>query len=402
MKKRTIYILSGLLVFQLFLVACGDSTPTSPSAATTAASTTAATTTTSVPTTAAATTVAVTTAPATTTSATPTVAATIAAMTTSAATTAAPTTQEAAAAPTTSVASAGASQYPMSVTDNTGTVITLSKKPERIVCLTRDCVDDLAELNIEPAAIANYFTIIASNPLIFGEKGKTFATIGGENFFEPNLEDIAKAKPDLIIGIAGVHDKLRESLKNVAPFFNVLPKTYLAALDNLKTIGRMVGKADVAEASANKFMTRLATYKAQSPKNKVVMFGVAADTNSFLVSTDKTLICNLLAEIAKCPWTLPANAGQYAAFGLVSYSAEQVLELNPETIFSLTRPDIKSVQDLTKAGSVWKELKAIKSNQFFAEDGEIWDNNGGIRSISSVLDEAATRLYPDVFPKALP
>ena len=33
--------------------------------------------------------------------------------------------------------------------------------------------------------------------------------IGG-SFFEPNLEDIAAAQPDLVFGLGGVHDGLRE------------------------------------------------------------------------------------------------------------------------------------------------------------------------------------------------
>jgi iron complex transport system substrate-binding protein len=382
----------------LLLSACGDSTatisPTTAPAAATQAATTAAPTSTRAATTQAATT-AVTTTNAATTQAATTAAATTAPATTIPATQAA-TTSAATTAPATTV-----TQYPMTIVDNSGVSITIPKKVERIVCLLRDCIDILFDLQLEPAAVSKDFSPIAFNPLFYGDKAKSFVLIGG-NGFEPNLEEIAKVKPDLVVGISGFQEGLREPLKNVAPVFLIFPKTWAAALENLKAMGRMVDKAAQAEASANRFMKRLADYKAKSPKNKTVLYGATGDPKTFLISTDKTLICNLIAEVAKCPWQLPANAGPYGAAGLTSYSAEQVLAADPDAIFSLKREGIKTIDNLTQENPVWRELKAVKNKQFFAVDGEIWDNNGGIRSINIILDDLMTNLYPEVFPKALP
>lgn len=108
--KRFTPLTCLILVFSVFVAACGDNMATTAPAATTAASTTAAVT-----------------AGAATTSAT-----------TSAATTA-----------TGVTATAGDLSY----TDMTGFKGTLPKPAERIVCMWTDCFDMITELGIEPLAV---------------------------------------------------------------------------------------------------------------------------------------------------------------------------------------------------------------------------------------------------------
>ncbi|NES79070.1 MAG: ABC transporter substrate-binding protein [Okeania sp. SIO1H4] len=164
-----------------------------------------------------------------------------------------------------------ATEETLIVTDSTNTEIVLDKIPERILGLDHVCLDILAELGIEPAGVLENMADFAQEPDMFGEQGKKIAQIGSVSFLEPNLEQVVQLKPDLIIGL-DVHKKTREALKGVVPLYMLaIPKTYSDAIANLKTAGELTGKNIEAEAAAQKFLDKLATYKAKSPKNQNIL-----------------------------------------------------------------------------------------------------------------------------------
>jgi len=82
----------------------------------------------------------------------------------------------------------------LTFTDATHTTVTLTKQPTRIACLVGICEDILASLGIDPVAVNDK---LGQDPAFFGDKAKSFSVIGGA-FFDPNVEDIAKATPDLV------------------------------------------------------------------------------------------------------------------------------------------------------------------------------------------------------------
>src|SRR5579884_2234759 len=88
-----------------------------------------------------------------------------------------------------------ASTTSLTFTDATHTTVTLSKRPARIVCLVSLCEDILAQLGLSPVAVNDTF---GQDSHFFGSRAKSFMTIGG-TFFQPDVEDIARANPDLVI-----------------------------------------------------------------------------------------------------------------------------------------------------------------------------------------------------------
>jgi iron complex transport system substrate-binding protein len=290
----------------------------------------------------------------------------------------------------------------LSFTDATDTTVTLEAAPERIVCVTEICTDILFDLGLEPVAVPPGG--IAPLPEFFGEQAESFAIIGG-SFFEPSLEDIAQARPDLVIGLGGVHEGLRDGLQAIAPLYIMGPRTYEDSLAYLQDVGRLTGRTAEADAVAERFRERLAAYREQAPKDKTVLVMYGSDVN-FGIDTAGALVGDMLSELTNYPWPAPAPGTEGHASGGIQFSLEEVLEQNPDVLFvetfgfGPTPPEPLSEQ--LAANPLWSEIKAVQEGEVHEVSFAIWGTGRGVRSLSLVLDEAMTRTYPDVFPEPLP
>jgi iron complex transport system substrate-binding protein len=398
--------LSGLgllfVVVALVLVACGDSTATlSPTTApaittqtaTTPVATTIAPVTTGAPTTSTtATTQVATTAPATTSAA--------ATATTVASITAAATT------PGATINSSSATQYPLTITDLSGTNLTFTKKPERIVCIQTFCLDLLLELGLLPAGMMDtlYPSVTGSyfeRPEFYGDKLKAVTSIKSTNF-APDLEDTAKFKPDLIIGWTSNGVALREPLKTIAPIYTVSAGSLADIYASLRGLAKITDRQAQAEVAIKHLEDKVTAYKAKSPKTKTVLYSPGFAFTA--VYSARSSVGEVLSQVTKYPFDFPGDT----ATGRAQFSLEKILQVDPEVIFIGTFPGnsayakpLEEQKAKLKDDPFWKELKAFKTNQVYEVDFNIW-SGWGTKALSLMLDDAMPKLYPDVFPKALP
>lgn len=397
MRKRLGYFTVAFLLVQLMLIACGDSTattgPTTAPAATTQAATTPAATTTR----------AATTAPATTVATTTSAAATTQAATTAPVSTAA---NPATTAVTQNVTPAAA-QFPVTVKDGSGTSVTLTKKPDRIICLSPDCVSILFQLGLEPVALPDYLfgfgDPVLTEAKYFGAKSSKFTKISGAPGV-PDAEQIASLKPDLIVA-----DNTSDALatyRGLAPTFATAFKDITQCIETLRGMGQLTGRSVQAEAAIKQFQDRLNTYAAKSPKNKKVLY-IQIYQVSF-VPFDGSSTGQVLKQITQFPWHLDNDT---TAVGWAPLSLEKILEVDPDVIFvgtfvgSTITPQnqtlfSESKQKLTSS-PLWKEISAVKNNQIYEVNSYPWAGIG-LLSLLQIMDDAATKLYPEIFPKPLP
>jgi iron complex transport system substrate-binding protein len=290
----------------------------------------------------------------------------------------------------------------LSFTDATGTTVTLAKPPTRIACLVGVCEDILATLGIDPVAVND---TLGQDPHFFGDRAKSFARIGGQ-FFDPTVEDIAKATPDLVIGLANTHERLRDALKPIAPLYIMNPASYTDSIKYLKDIGRLTGKSSVADAAVKKFQDKLDAYKARSPKSKSTLLMYGADTN-FNIFTQGSLFGTVLDQVTSYPFPPPAAGAPTASDhepGAIPYSVDKILAKDPDTLLIASFAFAPGAQPLSKqlaANPAWSHLKAVKDSQVFEVNPSYYIFGRGTISLGLALDDAMTRLYPSVFPKPL-
>ncbi len=284
----------------------------------------------------------------------------------------------------------------VSLTDSTGEELVFSSQPVRVACLTEICPDIMAELGMEPVAVNDP---LSTDPRFFGSRADEFRIIGG-SFFEPSLEDIAAAEPDLVIGLGGVHDGLRDALRPIAPLYIVNPLTYEDSIRYLKEIGEAMGRSAEAEQAAQRFLSKLEDYKARSPKDRTALVMYGSDVN-FGIDTEGALTGGLLAEVTGYPWPKPPpDQGGHASGGM-QFSLEGVLNVDPDVIFvqTIAFPGFQPppLAEQLAANPLWSELQAVQNGEVHEVSFSLWSTGRGTRSLGLVLDEAMPLLYPDVF-----
>lgn len=290
----------------------------------------------------------------------------------------------------------------LTYTDATHTTVTLPKRPTRIACLVGLCEDILASLDIQPVAVND---TLGQDPHFFGDAAKGFQQIGGQ-FFSPNIEDIAKATPDLVIGLAGVHDQLRDALKPIAPLYIMNPITYNDSIMYLKDIGRLAGHGAQADRAAQAFSHKLAAYAAKSPKTRSTLLMYGSDV-SFNIFTQGSLFGGVLAQVTSYPWQAPGAGAAPASDhepGAEAFTLERILAQNPDSLLIASFTFAPGAQPLSKqlaANPVWSQLKAVKTGEVFEVNAQYYIFGRGTISLGLALDDAMMKLYPDVFPQPL-
>lgn len=160
-----------------------------------------------------------------------------------------------------------AQQFPMTIAHKFGTTV-IEKAPERVASLDFNGADNLLALGIQPVAIRYWYGDYPrsvwpwADPLL----KETPEILRGDLDFE----QIARAKPDLIIAIAsGITDKDYERLSLIAPVVAVAAGIgdFATPWDERALIaGRVVGKEAEAKAQVDAINQKLVEAAAAHPQ----------------------------------------------------------------------------------------------------------------------------------------
>ncbi len=295
-------------------------------------------------------------------------------------------------------ADAATPDQPIAVEDATGELVTLEAPAVRVVCLTGLCVDTMFVLGVKPVAAND---LLHRDPAYWGPEESEIGPVSG-SFFEPSLEDIAVANPDIVIGLGGVHDGLRAGLESIAPLFIVNPIGVDGMLAHVAEVGTLLGMEEEAEHAVTEFASRLEEYVAGVTAKRSVMVVYGSDVN---IGAD-TVCTPAVDAVAHATVYPPEFSGCDVHQPFPSFSVEQLLGIDPDVIFvqtygfGPTPPEPVSEQLVDHV--IWRELAAVQNGEVYEVDFFIWGTSRGINGTNFVLDEAMPKIYPEVFPAPLP
>lgn len=272
----------------------------------------------------------------------------------------------------------------LTVTDPHGGTFTLKKKPERVVCLTGLCDDALVELGLTPVATTTPALLSRSDYL--GAKGAGVPVIPG-SFGGEDVAKIAEAKPDLVIGLAGVHDQLRTAVEKFAPLWVVQVKSYDDSIGYLRALAQLTDRGRQQAEAESRFRAKLTEGAARAKAAGLDRTPVLAmyGGTSVGVNTTEDVLGHFLSQFFAYPW--PSKGGGFET--AQAYSIEEILAKAPQVIFIQSFGT--KVSDHYKDNPVWKRVPAVSAGRVFEVPTELWASGRGTRAFGIILDEALAK-----------
>lgn len=264
--------------------------------------------------------------------------------------------------------SAGSASSVHNVVDDLGRRVRVPNQPQRVLALSRNCMDDLYELGITVVGKVDEYS---NRPEL-----KALPSISRQA--SPNLEVISQLKPDLILANTRQHAQMLESLQatGAAVVFIDPSKVRKDPLtDEITFVGEITGRQSQAQDYVKHLQATCDQLKAKiAPagfKTSLFMQGggegikVAQPTGFYGLLLVKLGIENIV------PKDLPGSSKDT----WVSYDAETILQKNPDLILLKSSSNDPSQLQATLnsflQNPAWKDLKAVKNKKVFVLPGKI-------------------------------
>ncbi|MFD0658529.1 ABC transporter substrate-binding protein [Thermocatellispora tengchongensis] len=263
--------------------------------------------------------------------------------------------------PSAGASGASGGAWPRTVQHAMGTT-TIPAQPKRVVALDQSFVDAVLTLETEVVGYTTYRAIDEKLPGYLGEPlaayGKNATPVG--TLEAPSLEQIVALKPDLIVSAKVRHEALYDKLTQIAP--TVFSETTGAIWkDNLRLMGRSLGKEELAESKITAYERRAAAIGAsikeknggEMPTVSVVRFAGEPTVRLYVENSYSGLV---LKDVG---FTRPADQPTTTETIAVDISQENIGQLDADHIFVATYPD-PSVEETKKkfeGNPLWDRLK---------------------------------------------
>lgn len=270
--------------------------------------------------------------------------------------------------------------------------------PKKIVALEWSIVEELLALGVQPAGVADiknfnkWVTIDA-------QLDDSVVEVGLRT--EPNIEEIAKINPDVIIGMKGHQGKLKEELEKIAPvvmYDNTTEEAqenlYANMLDRFKQTATLVGKEKEAEDLIAHLEERMEESEknieaANLPMNDFV-FTQAYSVNqapTFRLFTPNSMVSHVLEGIGL---TNKIQDQGVQASGFIETNVEGVSNYQ-EALFLHTVQKDDPLFDNLEGNSAWNSLHFVQEDAMYDIGAGVW-TFGSILSMETLIEHVEEAL----------
>ncbi|GIP34370.1 ABC transporter substrate-binding protein [Paenibacillus sp. J2TS4] len=267
-------------------------------------------------------------------------------------------------------------QYPLTITDASGTEITFEKAPERVTSLA-------------PSETEVLFAIGAGDQVVgvdkwsnYPEEAKSKPQVGS---LDTNMEALLATEPDLVLASSSnkkVIDPIREL--NIPLYFSN-PRTLDEVFEKIKTMGLIMNRQEEAAKVIEKM---------QADKQKVVDAVKDAPKKRVYIEYNAGWTVGdgeFMDELIKLAGGTNVAAGESGWFQI---DPEKIIEINPEVILYSEGERMDSILEEIKKRPGWDQIDAVKNGALYAIDENIISRVGP--RLTDALLEAAKAIHPDL------
>ncbi|MEF3307246.1 ABC transporter substrate-binding protein [Paenibacillus sp. GYB003] len=259
----------------------------------------------------------------------------------------------------------------------------IPKPPQRVVILTNEGTEALLALGIKPVGAVKSWV---GDPWYDHIKNEMqgVKNVGTES--QPNIEEIAALKPDLIIGNKMRIEKVYDQLSKIAP------TVYSAELRgdwkvNFKLYAEAVGKKAEGDKVLADFDKRLADFKTKAGdklKQKVSLVRFMPATARIYYNDTFAGVIFKQAGIARPD---KQNKDTFAD----DVTKERIPDMEGDILFYFTYETgdgkaSKMEEDWVK-DPLWNNLNVVKNKKAFKVNDTIWNTAGGVKAANLLIDD---------------
>lgn len=270
----------------------------------------------------------------------------------------------------------------------------LDKPAKKVVVLEWVYSEDLLALGVQPVGMAdikNYNKWVNTKT----KPSKDVVDVGTRQ--QPNLEEISRLKPDLIITASFRGKAIKNELEQIAPTVMFDPSTsnndhFAEMTETFKQISKAVGKeeegkkvlADMDKAFAD---AKAKIEKADLKDKNIAMAQAftAKNVPTFRILTDNSLALQVTKKLGL---TNTFEAGKSESDGFKQTTVESLQSVQDSNFIYIVADEDNIFDTQLKGNPAWEELKFKKENKMYKLKGDTWIF-GGPESATSLATQVA-------------
>uniref|UniRef100_UPI00403FB009 ABC transporter substrate-binding protein n=1 Tax=Lysinibacillus sp. FSL K6-3209 TaxID=2921497 RepID=UPI00403FB009 len=275
------------------------------------------------------------------------------------------------------------------VTHSLGTT-TIEGTPTKIVTLYQGATDVAVAMGIKPVGVVESW---ADTPYYeYLQKDLEGIPLLGEET-QPNLEEIAKLQPDLIIASKNRHEEIYEQLSQIAP--TVVHQDVFDFKGTINLIGESTGKEDKAKELLGAWESRVADFQTKIKDKLGDKWPISASVVNFRADHARVYPAGYAGEIlTELGFKGPKNITEDPLPIVLRFTdKESIPQMDADVIYMFYIEDEATKKTLEEWTShpLWKELEAVKNDQVYRVEEVYWNFAGGILSANIMLDDIYNR-----------
>jgi iron complex transport system substrate-binding protein len=270
----------------------------------------------------------------------------------------------------------------LTVTDETGRRVNVSRTPQRIVSLAPGITETLYALGLDDKIAG--VTTFCDWPVAARKKPR----IGG--FSNPSIEKIVALKPDLIIATADGNrkDTVQQLARLGLPVYVINPLNINGFLRSILHIGEITNREKNAGQLVEKNKKRLNNVSAQirHKKKPRVFFQLGLEP---VFTVGRGTLINEVIELAGGVNVAGHDTARYPI-----YSAEGIMGTSPEIIIFAPMVNDKNFTAVKRFWQNLGEISAVKNNKIYPMDADLI--NRASPRIFDAIEIMAHIFHPDI------
>lgn len=270
--------------------------------------------------------------------------------------------------------------YPLTITDSTGSQVTIEKEPKKVVSFSPVVTETVAAIGRENILVGR--TSFCDYP----QSVESIPVVG--DLTTHNMELVAGVEPDVVLASAFVDEGTKEQLKQLGIPLVVTysSESFNGAYDDIEMIGKILNREDKSKEVIERMKSKVYSVKTKvkEAKNKPNVYYVLGFIKGDFTATGETFINEMITM---------AGGTNIAADGTGwSYNKENLIEKNPDI---LILDNMAGTIDCLKNTEGYKDLEAVKNNKVYLINSNLINRTGPRLALG--LEALAAIIHPEIF-----